>query len=1465
MAKHCEVCNQDYAEELTACPHCAAAKKTQLASRAEDRTTQLAGPSEERKTQLADLNAAPGETAPTPGDSAINYGAAPSEPTVGSEPISGASEVAWSALVEEPSSEKVKIDSPSDADLLAREREELVGELPAESPRDAAAAKATEGEGIELTAEPPRPAKGPSDSAIDFSGGVAAIEEGSGADLQKKPEESAVFMAELASDASHVELVSDSGANLSEGEVVEVEPASEEAKAPTPEPGGEAVEVTEEAAVEAGEVSEEAAVEAAVVEDDSSAINLGAPPDKGSTPLSAEEVGEAVKVTSGSESEINLQDLPVPPPSKARVSTSSDSEVDLGSHAEIAAPSPGESGVEAVEAVAESGVDIKPVESTAAAGISDVALESLLSESGIDKPTAKEEGAVAEEAVSEEPAAAVEEPAVSEQEVNEVLAGLEETPAAATAGVTEQDAAEIAEGEQAIAEAEAEEAAEAAAEEETAAAEAEAEEKPAKPVKQRSPIPALVGGTFLGVLLGAGGLIGARVAGIDVPAMIGLGEKEKRSAQVGGPQQKAAPTLEEKAALVDNGDWKKADEAGIAQLPGTTAKELVLRGKYRLGSYLNQVGQVGKKPNLGDPALESALQDLQKAAAMKEPEAINALFDLALVKELAGKLPEAKAEYLKGLQAVGNDPVQKQRFQAAIDRVDVMMSEKPAGGGARLPQNVEDRALVLALMLIALQQPAQPPQPGQPGQQPPQPGQPGQQPVQGEKKEAGFDFWQASKLAREGKYSDAIRLLEQARKLHDERRFTRLRKAQNPLSDPAEDIFLRCCDELKAYWQVQDGLRGGGYLTDKNTPPQAVKDLLQKSKTDATTVKNVTDQLVKEKVIAAGGDVSKGVGQLIEGKKKAETAAEESTAKLKKATDDNTKLTADLKEAKKTIEKRDSDLTAAKEQNTKLKTSNDDLNATLKKISDDLAGAKLIDPKSKANVAEAVKKLVEVAKLKDPQGTIRQQRGQIAQLSETLKERRRPEEMLPLWLLLLDENRNRSDLVEQARTDVERVKKDPSATPAQKGEAAVVLGLALRNAEKFSEAKTVLEAARGAVDKGEWVSRAAAALAEVSHPSAYYARQAQALYDRGRIEPALETLAHAMKVVPAKEQGPLFAQRSQIELGAARARAKGALSPSDPLIAAARKDAAEAVNAKLAEGHYAAGRIAEELGQVDEAIKSYRAAVTAHGDKVDAEGARYRMALARVLLLPREARPGQPTPPRVGAASRTAPAGSGSARWTYSVRHLDDAKRFALMLTLGLQPPLLPGEEPGLEEAEKLADDVINADKAKPGSVPFNFLAQAWAVKGRWNVALQIHVEGIRPMLPPEYANGLAYLIRNDPRLKRPDTLRIPNPATAEKHFAAGLNFYFDRDYANAEREFVITVENDSRDARFFYFLGLSKLAQNRRREADADFSQGALLERQGRPSLAAVSESLERIQGPTRQKVNDFRRRPEVSQPRQR
>ena len=136
-----------------------------------------------------------------------------------------------------------------------------------------------------------------------------------------------------------------------------------------------------------------------------------------------------------------------------------------------------------------------------------------------------------------------------------------------------------------------------------------------------------------------------------------------------------------------------------------------------------------------------------------------------------------------------------------------------------------------------------------------------------------------------------------------------------------------------------------------------------------------------------------------------------------------------------------------------------------------------------------------------------------------------------------------------------------------------------------------------------------------------------------------------------------------------------------------------------------------------------------------------------------------------------------------------------------------------------------------------------------------MYATGLRDkgLLAPAYANAMLDLVQNHPVLRRPDTLAIPDPLEGEKRYAAGLNLYFARRYADAEKELLSAVENDNGDARYYYFLGLSRMAQGKT-DAAEDFDQAARLERQGRPDRGTVSRALERVQGPMRNALNDVR-----------
>jgi hypothetical protein len=83
--------------------------------------------------------------------------------------------------------------------------------------------------------------------------------------------------------------------------------------------------------------------------------------------------------------------------------------------------------------------------------------------------------------------------------------------------------------------------------------------------------------------------------------------------------------------------------------------------------------------------------------------------------------------------------------------------------------------------------------------------------------------------------------------------------------------------------------------------------------------------------------------------------------------------------------------------------------------------------------------------------------------------------------------------------------------------------------------------------------------------------------------------------------------------------------------------------------------------------------------------------------------------------------------------------------------------------------------------------------------------------------------------------------------YDAGTTAYFAGRHAEAEKAFAEATKADPADARFWYFLGLSKYAQGKTADAAADFKTGAEWESRAKPGRRAVAAALERIQGPAR------------------
>jgi hypothetical protein len=957
---------------------------------------------------------------------------------------------------------------------------------------------------------------------------------------------------------------------------------------------------------------------------------------------------------------------------------------------------------------------------------------------------------------------------------------------------------------------------------------AEEEEPAAAPVKERGRAGAWVGGTVVGALVGTAACLGLWVGGVEPPSslreMVGTAPAKRVEPQGAGAGSvgKGGPTgttpaagFGQAAERIRSGELDKVNETDLAAANENDATHLVARAEYRWLSYLKS--QRGKNLSADADPVKKALTDLDKAIAQNNADA---LFLRGQIRELTGNVQGALADYKEGAAKFKADPVQGPRFEAAQ-----VVLETAAKVAHLAPPGMAPRQL--ALILIALQ----PPMPQGGDKKGVAPADQGAVPD-----EAGLRFWQAIRSRRQDKYDEAIKALDEARARHDQRRYLTPRKPQNPLSDPREEIFLRACDELKAYWTLLARLNSKDYFAlDAKDRVPAVDALLQKAEDRGrvAVVKDLGEKLLKDKAVASAEAVVKRIGDERKAAKDRETKLDEAIGKQKK---EIVGLSDKLKDTESSLTKTSDELKTSVAREKELKAGIDAANAALSEVAS-VVKVKFTDLKtSKEPLLAQVRESLRVANLKDPEGTIRRLERELTADRARLKERWEPAQMLPYWLALLESDRSRSDLAQGALKDAQRVQNDASAKPEDKARALAIEGLVKRNEEQFAAAEATLKKAQAALagSKGPWLVSVTEALREVSAPAAMFARQAANLAARGKGAEARAVLARGLKVVETKK-GPLYAQRAALSLELARDR--GPLNPSNTLVASVREDAQAAAAEGVAEGHYLLGQVAEDLGQLSDAVTSYRAAVKAH-EALDEQGSLYRVALARALLKSQSSA----APPPVERTSKA----------TGTPRRVSALEMLKLLVTLTLQAEGLPGGK-GVQEAEKLADEILAAgDK-----VPFDVRAQALAVKGLYSRALATYTAGLREkgLLAPRYANTLLELINSHPGLRRSESMAA-NPAAGERHYAAGLNYFTARRYSSAEKEFLSAIENDNSDARYYYFLGLSRLAQGKR-EAYEDFDQAAHLEQLGRPSRAAVSAALERVQGPMRRMLNSIRTRP--------
>lgn len=596
--------------------------------------------------------------------------------------------------------------------------------------------------------------------------------------------------------------------------------------------------------------------------------------------------------------------------------------------------------------------------------------------------------------------------------------------------------------------------------------------------------------------------------------------------------------------------------------------------------------------------------------------------------------------------------------------------------------------------------------------------------------------------------------------------------------------------------------------------------------------------------------------------------ADEKIEKTKLAADKKVKETEDtakkeIAEEKKTTEKK---LTEADTKFTTLKGEKTKVEESLKKSEDfvasigtELSQANLVKDKTNPmNVVEGLKKGMEIIQSKDPQGMIRGLQTklvddttkftkQIEVVDKKLKESRQPGEMLDYWRTLM-EKKGQGELEKKASEDVEKVMADTSANSDLKARAEVLKGITLRNQGKYVEAKVLLEKGKAALNAGDiaWKLQADIALKEANDPVTHFVELSKKQESMNQIVESVSSLSKAIELstqFSPKRRAELLADRCLVEIERAQVRAKGKPQLNDPSLLAASKDADEAVLSKTALGYYAKGRVAEVSGDIIGAIDFYRKAVD-ENKALDAQGIKYRIALARLLnsVLPTNIKPKEADVEKVGVLEKKEPE---------MLTNL-----FALLLTgFYFQQPeiVFPPESPKIspKESRKLADEILASPDA-----PFDAKAQAYAIKGLPTKAIREYVIGLREKMGPIHFENLMKIIEDHPSLTNHNLGNQANPVEAERFYATGMALYFNKRYLEAEKAFMAAVENERQDARYQYYLGLSRLAQNKAEAAEA-FEAASKYEKLGRPSRAAVSTSLERVQGPQRQVLNMYRNNP--------
>jgi hypothetical protein len=997
-------------------------------------------------------------------------------------------------------------------------------------------------------------------------------------------------------------------------------------------------------------------------------------------------------------------------------------------------------------------------------------------------------------------------------------------------------------------------------------------ERPRRPAKAAAEPPRKKGGglllgTTLGLILGVGGL-GAAYYFEQLPSdpkslFGGSSDKNKgggnqtQTPDNTKPPTAAAATPELARQFLDAGDPAKAVET-YAKCDQSSAEVLAGQGRAKWLAYLHKT----TAPKQQDAEVTTALNDLKAALAkweadkkaMSETDAARAYLWQGMIAESFGDTTAAGKIYADAEAKIG--PTNKAIITNAANRL------KALGNGMSAPvARLNQQELVLAFTLLLADEPT---------------GVPPEKELAGQ--ECGFLFWEAMLQASQHNYAKAADMIPKVKAVHARQQIKMAGKGLNPLSDPREQMLPASLDELQRCWLLCDQLYKrpeSRQLVEQRKLPEALAAAFAKSKDGDDLLKVVAEKLMLKK----DQNVAEAIDSVIKSKEKAETgkkAADDTLAavakSLKDAGIDDPKVEDGLKKLAAGKTDADAKLKFVGEALDKAGVKEPDLGkalalviaardsgeSTVKGLRERLEKAKIVDPNANQAAlfkaiddaitrgsSDAVTKLgqekkdaeAKVAKLaetldatkKESELALTKAKKDLADQKTAFESRltgvRTPAQVVDVWLPALADKDRPADAA-AALADAEAVLNNPGSDETVKSKALAVKALALRHQGKVTDARAAFAEARKApgfekAKQQPWAQEVARAADNLANPAAFVGIAPPAAPPTP--QKVMELVENGLKLFPAdshaKDHARLLAQRSRLKLDA-----------ND--LPGAEADAKAAANLGAGvDGSFALARIFEKQGKFDEALQAYRDVI--QKDEGSALGAQARLGMARVLLQRSAAKPAKSPAP--GTTSR---------------RGDDTLGRLALMTILFAAPE--PANANDVLEALKLADALI-AQKEYLGHI---IKADALAKLGRYNDALTEYSTGIKALkaLPKEYDGVLDRILANHPGMQRPDASVVADESLAFKHYGEGLELYRRGDFAKSEGEFVQAVRHNNQDARYLYFLGLSRWQQGKRDSAAESFEDGAKLELKGRPTFRVVNESLESVQGELRRAVEKYR-----------